>query len=499
MRKGILVVLPIGLSILCGCASEQLNYNTLDLASSSDDLMTSQVLSNLSKFRSYPYAIPAQVSITAGSATTTNSITPTATAPLGASATTTLANTVAAPFFNAATRTHVTGAGSIGVTAADQYSQNWSLAPLEDPDQPRRLRALYRFGAQLTGEPELLCEYPLVQKAQGSGASSAQQTVTLIFPGSTAQANSTKDEKPVTKYTLRDCPKIDLGTPDPEFLKPPGCVICDYQGDKGEPQATFSGKTTQKQATFTGTTKKDDNIITKIGRISGDTKSLQVGDWITGPCIPKLSKKLPNAPTTITKIASDVTISNPATCDNASGTFAAKPPPETTFSGKTETDKYGTTIDTITIVSGNPTLQSGESITGLCIPTSTIIKSIDAKITLSNSAQCDGLGTFKATPPPPPPPPHKLEVNKSLSNQWAIFGDELPQEGATTLGQEFAKPLGNGTYNIYLRPGYRYSKEYSDFVLFVLEATMQSTSAAGAAAKPTTAHLPAGAAVELTP
>ena len=35
-----------------GCASTQLNYNTLDLAASSDNLITSQILFNLGKFRS---------------------------------------------------------------------------------------------------------------------------------------------------------------------------------------------------------------------------------------------------------------------------------------------------------------------------------------------------------------------------------------------------------------------------------------------------------------
>ena len=63
MRKRTLFVLPMGLLILFGCASEQLNTNALDLASTSDELITSQVLSNLSKFRSRPYATASQVSI----------------------------------------------------------------------------------------------------------------------------------------------------------------------------------------------------------------------------------------------------------------------------------------------------------------------------------------------------------------------------------------------------------------------------------------------------
>ncbi|HUI21558.1 MAG TPA: hypothetical protein VLZ74_11020, partial [Methylocella sp.] len=154
-------------------------------------------------------------------------------------------------------------------------------------------------------------------------------------------------------------------------------------------------------------------------------------------------------------------------------------------------------ITGIKITQGN--MKIGDVVTGQCVPQKSVVQNAttialkpvtiteirhpnpsEIDIEISDKAECDKSNeTFTATPPPPPPPPtHYLRVNDSLFNDWAVFGDERPQEGAT-LGQGFAKPLGNGTYNIYLEPGR--SGEYSDFVLFVLEATLQSTSAAGGA------------------
>jgi hypothetical protein len=226
--------------VLAGCASTQLNYNTLDIASSSVDLVTAQVISNLSRTKLFPYAIPSQVAIPAGSITTTNSVTPTVSGPLGVSATTTLANTVAATLSNSTTRTSVTPNGTIGISAGDQWSQNYSVTPLQDPDQLRRLRALYRFGAGFTVKEgsagSLACEYPLVQKAGGGTSGPAtSQTVNVYVNGDKAKEGPapTKPDQPSddSSYIL-NCPLHGAGTPDPAFLKPPGCVICDLPGKK---------------------------------------------------------------------------------------------------------------------------------------------------------------------------------------------------------------------------------------------------------------------------
>ncbi len=186
------------LLLLAGCASAQLNYNAMDLATSSSDLISTQILSNLAKFRRFPFAIPSQVSIPSGSVTTTNSVTPTFGSPLGLQATTSVANTVAATLSGTTTHTALSPNGTFTLGASDQWSQNWSISPLQDPDQLRRLRAIYRFGAGLIDRAELACEYPLIQKAAGGGGSS--QTVNVYVNG-----NKVKQEKadPVIRRRFR--------------------------------------------------------------------------------------------------------------------------------------------------------------------------------------------------------------------------------------------------------------------------------------------------------
>jgi hypothetical protein len=209
-----------------GCASTQLNFNALDLASSSEDLITSQVLYNLAKVRSSPYAIPAQVNIPSGSATTTNAVTPTLGGPIGPSLTTTLANSAASPLFNATTKTHLNPNSTVSVSVGDQWSQNWTLTPLSDPDQLRRLRALYRFGAGWTDEGGLACEYPVVQKPQGGTGSS--QTVNVYIDGKKPETETPEGPKD-NSYSVPQCPKRIISQVDAAFVKPPGCVLCDYK------------------------------------------------------------------------------------------------------------------------------------------------------------------------------------------------------------------------------------------------------------------------------
>lgn len=223
---------------LAACASTQLNYNTSDLATSSSDLISAQVLANLAKFRRFGFAIPSQVSIPSGSVTTTNAVTPTFGGPLGLQATTSIASTVAAALSGTTTHTSVSPNGTFGVSASDQWSQNWSIAPLQDPDQLRRLRAIYRFGAGLIDRSELACEYPLVQKAGGSSSGGTSQTVNVYVNGKKVteeKTDGTQSKRETWNYVGDDnrpilCSPMNskpfAGTPDPSLLTEPGCIIC---------------------------------------------------------------------------------------------------------------------------------------------------------------------------------------------------------------------------------------------------------------------------------
>lgn len=125
------------LLFLAGCASRQLNYNTLDIASAVESLYTKQVLENLSKFIDEPFATPSQLDFAAGTVQTSNSVTPTITFPLSTS--------VATAVGSATTKTTTIAGSSLGIGASDSWQQNWTVTPISDANTLRNLRALYRY------------------------------------------------------------------------------------------------------------------------------------------------------------------------------------------------------------------------------------------------------------------------------------------------------------------------------------------------------------------
>ena len=156
-----------------GCASTQLNFNTLDIAESIAPVYTRQALANLSKIIDEPMAIPSQLDIPNGTIQTSNSVTPSITSPLS-HATTENAAHVPTQFVTA-------GAGAT-LNASDAWQQNWNVSPVIDANALRNLRALYRFvvyGSNLREEYH----------------------VSRVFKGG----------------------KL---VPDPYFLKEPQCVLC---------------------------------------------------------------------------------------------------------------------------------------------------------------------------------------------------------------------------------------------------------------------------------
>lgn len=225
---------------LAGCASTQLTYNTVDLSHSVQDIVTAQVLFNLSIIADKPQAVPTQVALTAGSASTTNSVTPSVSVPFNPATQaanniqTTLGATGAITQSQVQNNTQLTKA-SLGGTlqAVDSWVQNWSYTPVVDPDQLRRLRTLYNFA--LFGDNQgyinlpqsrltFIDEYPLVRKA-----------ISLTYGG-----NSNNPSPPAgTPY----CPTLwrpegggteyhcntltaSVQIPDELYLEPPTCVLC---------------------------------------------------------------------------------------------------------------------------------------------------------------------------------------------------------------------------------------------------------------------------------
>src|SRR6516165_11196870 len=107
--------------LVSGCASTQLNYNTLELGATADKLLAQQVLHNIEKFIDSETAIPAQITITSGTASTTNSLSPSLSSPLDNAVQTTIA---------AAKSVQTTRpAATASLSGSDTWAQNWGYSP----------------------------------------------------------------------------------------------------------------------------------------------------------------------------------------------------------------------------------------------------------------------------------------------------------------------------------------------------------------------------------
>jgi len=208
-RSGILAG---GCLIFSGCASTQLNYNALDLASTIDDLLTSQVAFNLGRFIDSPRGTPAQVSIGAGSVTTTNLASLNLSSPLTNAVTrTNTATTAAGAVIPGITRTLTGVANTFTLTpgGTNQSTQSWSLTTDNESDQERRLRALYRYAVGAISDDGLCKEYALISSNP-------------VMP---------KQGDKATHPIL-----------DGQFLREPSCVICSGTVNEDIPSAIKSDK-----------------------------------------------------------------------------------------------------------------------------------------------------------------------------------------------------------------------------------------------------------------
>jgi hypothetical protein len=174
--------------ILVGCASTQLNYNTLDLASTTDHLLTAQIVENLARFIETPTAVPAEVVVNGGTTTTADTVTPQFSLPLTQAVTlgTTVAAAATATITNSTSR--VTGANSMSIGGSNVATQNWAFEPITDPDQLRRLYDLYRFAVLGNASPVaqhfLLTDYPIPYKTttDGNKTSIAPDSIAMSGP-----------------------------------------------------------------------------------------------------------------------------------------------------------------------------------------------------------------------------------------------------------------------------------------------------------------------------
>jgi hypothetical protein len=134
--------------------------------------------------------------------------------------------------------------------------------PVQDPDQLRRLRLLYQYGAQQITALEVLCHYPIPEIPD-----KPETTADAKAKDKPDDADKDKNQKPKKVYIRGERPYscVDIATrpsalvkrmligpnPDPAFLKPPGCVLCAY------PNKTFNARFLAHDKIYESTTSED--------------------------------------------------------------------------------------------------------------------------------------------------------------------------------------------------------------------------------------------------
>jgi hypothetical protein len=204
------------------CASTQLNSNTEDLASSLSSLAKSQILYNLAQAVTDPEFVPSQVTISIGTAQTSNSVAPSVSVPLGPSFAVTNRITNGARATTQSATASTTAAPGVSVAVTDAWNQSWTMVPANSSNQLRRLRTIYQFATgtlvrpgppqdltEKEAERQFLCEYAIQSMA-----------VQPASPGGNV------------RYRVDGCrdnsgaPTTHLIYADPSFTQGPNCVVC---------------------------------------------------------------------------------------------------------------------------------------------------------------------------------------------------------------------------------------------------------------------------------
>ncbi|HXY59860.1 MAG TPA: hypothetical protein VEH76_14935 [Methylocystis sp.] len=300
MRKLLYCLALFGL--ISGCASSQLNYNTLDIASSYDHLIKQQFIDNVVKFHNDKFAIASYASLTSTNISTTNVVNPSISYPLAANITNTLASNVSGSTLNG-TYTSVLNAPSAGLSVNNQSNQSHSVQPMTDADTLRRLALLYKYAAGLASHDDLLCDYPVPEKQNsGDTTGSSSDTSTLIkllaqskdIPtGDFGAGGGKKDGKPVYIKSFDSGHKVcgyykdnkktgymAIENPDPAYMRQPGCIVCDTgsfsSGEFGKPFSTDGGKT-DKVGTIDGNSHQ---LLLNYKLRAGEKDGTKTVDWI---------------------------------------------------------------------------------------------------------------------------------------------------------------------------------------------------------------------------
>lgn len=223
---------------LSGCTA-QLGNNTVDLALSLNALVKRQIFFNLAQSFLDPGFVPAQVTIVSGSAETTFSVSPTLTVPLGPTLAGTAAATVASVPQTSFQSVATSAAPGLQLGASNISKQNWTISPINDSGEFRRLRALYNYATGQIDAGDFLCEYPVQS---------------LALPLHTKGGNVEL--------------KVNCGKPiyaDPNFVRNHNCILCGEPDASGRVTPTINPKLIPRLVSR----QQDDSHNARVGSANG--------------------------------------------------------------------------------------------------------------------------------------------------------------------------------------------------------------------------------------
>jgi hypothetical protein len=97
-----------------------------------------------------------------------------------------------------------------------QTTDGWSVNLLQDPEQLRRLRLLYQYGAQQISWRDLTCQYP-IPELPAAAAAPTRRYVRILGQGQKEFVGC----RPPNVVLVGD-------NPNPAFLNFPDCIICAF-------------------------------------------------------------------------------------------------------------------------------------------------------------------------------------------------------------------------------------------------------------------------------
>ena len=226
-----LIFLCVSMCFLSGCVTEQLTYNTSDVAKSVEPIYIDQVLWNFSALIDNPNAFPSQLDLGTGTVQTAMSAGPTGTGS-------------AVPFSAA------TAGLTAVVTASDTSQQNWNVSAVTVSNTLRNLRAIYRYALCIDGDDcsaRLFRDYHVPRILVG-GNPDVMDPWALLYPQCILCKGKERDSQ--TGFITPQIEKITLKTTTDETKTDPVDTKC-APGHSRDPAAKTVCSTTDEKSVGT--------------------------------------------------------------------------------------------------------------------------------------------------------------------------------------------------------------------------------------------------------